>query len=386
MAIAGASFAYPNISSEKRAELATRLLDERTNCNALVLNTCLRLEVLVEGDVDALGYALSTLFDESPDMAAAAVRCDSEAVIHLFRVVAGLESPIIGEQEILLQSRVAIEQFHESGQPSGLFWRLLQESIAIGRQARDLLPESPHASLAAVAAQTVGRAERVAVLGSGAMSSAVVSAVADLPAPPPITVVARTPDRVTATGVEVWTFDKAAVVLRDFPAIISATSSRHHPVADLEVQQALDDRRSSGVLIDMAMPPDFRIPAGSDLAYIDIDDLARMAGRRTRMDNADDMVESAAVCAYRRFTTHGQVGPVISAMTISADIIVGEVAERFARRLGGDDDAAVLRHAVHNATRTLLAAPIGYVKSAGTTSDDIQAVASAFGVGIPDGE
>ena len=156
MHITSASFSYPNISGDKRADLARSLRADTSGCAALVLNTCLRLEVLVEGDVEILAHSLELLFEEPPDIAAATLRGDTEAAVHLFRVVAGLESPIVGEREILTQFRDALEALEESGMASGLFSKLLQESVAFGRKARQLLPESPHASLAAIAAQIVG--------------------------------------------------------------------------------------------------------------------------------------------------------------------------------------------------------------------------------------
>ena len=380
MHITSASFSYPNISGDKRADLARSLRADTSGCPALVLNTCLRLEVLVEGDVEILAHSLELLFEEPPDIAAATVRGDADAAVHLFRVVAGLESPIVGEREILTQFRDALEALEESGMASGLFSKLLQESVALGRKARQLLPESPHASLAAIAAQIVGGVDRVAVLGSGTMSSAIIGALRELPAPPSLTVVARTPARVRDSDVEVWSFDRAADALREFPAIVSATSAKQHPVPDAVVISALADRRERGIIVDLAMPPDFRVPESANLTYVDIDQLARLAGRRPRLDDADEIVHTAAVDAYRRFSDHQQIGPLITALMSHADQIVDQAAERFTARLNGVDDAEVLRNAAHNVARTLMAAPVEYLKTAERTAANLVTVAEAFGI------
>ncbi|NIQ59508.1 MAG: hypothetical protein GWN85_40425, partial [Gemmatimonadetes bacterium] len=93
-------------------------------------------------------------------------------------------------------------------------------AVSAGRQARELLPDSPHASLAAVAAQVVGGLPEVAVFGSGIMGQSVVRGLLALPAPPEIVVVARTPERVTIDGVAVWPFERTVEALETFPAIV----------------------------------------------------------------------------------------------------------------------------------------------------------------------
>ena len=380
MQISSASFAYPDLSAEKRAVLARRLRPETTVRGVFVLTTCLRVEILVDGDVDVLAHALEQLFDQPPDIADATLRCDADAAVHLFRVVAGLESPIVGEREILAQFRDALQHFQEVEAVSGLFSKLLQESIPAGRRARESLPTSPHASLAAVAAQMIGGADRVAVLGSGVMSAAVVQALKELPGPPRVTVVARAPERVREPNIDVWPFERAVDALRNFPAVISVTSARHQPVSDAGLTAALSERRERGILIDMAMPPDFRIPEDSALTYVNIDQLARKAGPRPRLDDADESVRSAALHAYRRFSNHQRVGPLITALVDHTDQIVDGATEHFAKRLNGVDDAAVLRQAAHNVARTLIAAPVSFVKASKGTTEDLQIVAEIFGI------
>lgn len=380
MHVSSLSFAYPEVDSPTRAELTQRLLQRGTPPGVFVLATCLRLEIAVEGEGSVLEEAAIDVFGEGAPIGKGHTSVGEDAVHHLFRIAAGLESPILGEREIHTQFRQAVAQAEDEGL-GGLMAKLLENAVAVGRQARELLPDSPHDSMAAVAAQVVGPEDRVAVLGSGMMATSVVMGLLGLPAPPDITVVARTPDRVPPLGgVEVWPFDRAAQALGSFPAVVSATSAKHRLIADEALIAVLADRSTPLVLVDMAMPPDFSPPEGSPVRYVDIDDLARIAARRPRKDDADAMVAAAAGDAYRRLSDHHAVGPVIGGLMQTADAIVDQTVGRFAGRLSTDGDRDLLRQTAHTVARTLLSGPVSYLRSTDRPAEAVDTIAEAFGL------
>jgi glutamyl-tRNA reductase len=308
------------------------------------------------------------------------IRSGEAAIAHLFRVAAGLESPILGEREILTQFRQALADAEERGSVTGLTAKLLETAVAVGRQARELLPDSPHDSMAAVAAQVVGGADRVAVLGAGLMAQAVVMGLLGLPAPPDVTVVARTPENVAIPGVTVRAMTAASEVIATFPAVVSATSAKQRLIPEAELAEALARRSDTLTLVDMAMPPDLLPPPGAAIRYVDIDELAGKAARRPRGEDADAMVNAAAAEAYRRFTDHHAVGPVIGGLMRAADEIVDRTVDRFAGRLGQGDDDRLLRQAAHTVARSLLASPVSYLRSGDRPAEAVDLIAAAFGI------
>lgn len=381
MELSAASFSYPRHDGAIRAEIARPLLRGASLDEGFVLSTCLRVEVVVPGSEERLEEAIAGLFGELPPGAEPEIRLGEAAATHLYRIAAGLESPILGEQEILTQFRQTLIEAEEAGQVDGLLARLLESAVSVGRQARELIPGSPHNSMAAVAAQAIGTADRVAVLGSGIMATAVIEGLMLLPAPPAIAVVARHPEKVShLDGVDVLAFSEAGRVIEEFPAVISATSAKRRLVDDRSLSEAVSRRSLPLLLIDMAMPPDFRPSVEDDVTYVAIDDLARMADRRPRSDEADAFVESAAGDAYRNFRDHHEVGPVIGGLMRGADGIVESVVRRFAGRLGDPTDEAVLRQSAHTVARTLLAGPVSYLKTADRAPEAIDVIADAFGV------
>jgi glutamyl-tRNA reductase len=380
MHLTSVSFSYPSTPGEVRADLTAALRREVDPNDTFVLATCLRIEVATAGDRRRLDEVATLLFGEPSCLGHGVVRSGEAAIAHLFRVAAGLESPILGEREILTQFRQALAEAELRGLVGGLTAKLLETAVSVGRQARELLPESPHDSMGAVAAQVVGGADRVAVLGSGLMAQSVVMSLLGLPAPPEVTVVARSPENVTIPGATVRAMSATSEVIETFPAVVSATSAKMRLIPESELAEALARRTDVLTLVDMAMPPDLRPPPGAAVRYVDIDELAGKAARRPRRDDADAMVSAAAAEAYRRFADHQTVGPVIGGLMRSADEIVDRTFERFIGRLGMGDDDRVLRQAAHSVARTLLASPVNYLRSGDRPAEAVDVIAAAFGI------
>ncbi len=381
MLVSSVSFAYPGVDGAIRADLTRRLAGGEILSDTFLLSTCLRIELAVPGDADRLERAVKSALGDPSLLSHGEVRRGEDAVHHLYRVAAGLESPILGEREILTQFRQALGHAEEAGLVGGLLGKVLEGAVSAGRQARELLPDSPHASLAAVAAQVVGAHPRVAVFGAGLMGRSVIHGLVGLPAPPEIVVVARSPENVSVDGgAEVWPFDRAGEALATFPAVVSATSAKRRLVTDDGLAATVASRTQPLLLVDMAMPPDFSPPDGAAVHYVDIDDLANMASRRPRGDEAAEMVAAAAADMYRRVGDHHSIGPVIGGLMRSADEVVANAVGRFQGRLMNQDDHAVLRQTAHTVARTLLAGPAAYLKSPDRPSDAVDIIADAFGL------
>lgn len=374
--ITSVTFAYPDVDGATRARLATRITEVGAEATAFLLSTCLRTEVAVAGDLVDLRRSVTEIFgDDVTDLGK--TREGGDAVEHLYRVAAGLESPISGEREIHTQYRQALQR---SPRPTGLFAKLLEQGVAVGRAAREVIPGTPHDSMAAVAAQVVGQHARVAVLGSGTMATALVMALRGLPAPPDITVVARNPAQVSIRDVPVADLDSVEDVLATWPAVISATSARHTLVDSSVVRRAVEGRRSRLTVVDMAMPPDFDLDPALPIDHYDIDDLARMADRRRRTADADELVRAAAVDAHRAFADHDRVGPVIGGLIRYADHIVDEAVERFRGRMRHPEDIDVVRQTAHTVARTLMAQPIAHLRADDRSDDAVEVIADAYGL------
>jgi glutamyl-tRNA reductase len=150
-------------SADERARLA-RAVERQLGGQSqwILLSTCHRVEL----------YGFGTM----PDVETSSrVETGEEAVRHLMRVAAGLESTIVGEDEILHQVRDALKQAHASRALDRRLQRLFETAIAAGRRAR----AGRTASSGSLAQQAVAWLERrstlagrtVLVVGAGRMGS-----------------------------------------------------------------------------------------------------------------------------------------------------------------------------------------------------------------------
>jgi len=181
--------------SLEQAQRAAEVL--RTNGileETLVLSTCNRSEVY---GVHALAHresagALSTFLSDfhavRPDMLNPSLyhHYDHDAVRHLFRVSAGLESMLLGEAEILGQVREAYLQAQQQHATGPVLNRLFQAALEIGKRVRS--ETELGARPMGVASAGMKLAERIfgkltersaLVLGAGTISEQVVSQLRD---------------------------------------------------------------------------------------------------------------------------------------------------------------------------------------------------------------
>src|SRR5574340_1388007 len=129
-----------SFSTEQAQQAAEELRGQGILEETLVLSTCNRSEIYGVGasanheSAHALSSFLSSFHDVKPDVLDPALyhHYDHDAVRHLFRVSAGLESMLLGEAEILGQVREAYLKAHENHATGPVLNRLFQAALEIG--------------------------------------------------------------------------------------------------------------------------------------------------------------------------------------------------------------------------------------------------------------
>jgi glutamyl-tRNA reductase len=171
-------------------ELRSRGLLEET----LVLSTCNRSEVYgvppeaMHESAPSVSSFLSEFHSVQHDLLSVSLyhHYDRQAVRHLFRVAAGLDSMMLGEAEILGQVREAYKFAHEQRATGPVLNRLFQGALEVGKRVRSetelgTRPMSVASAGVKLAERIFGKLhERSAlVLGAGAVSELVVSQLRD---------------------------------------------------------------------------------------------------------------------------------------------------------------------------------------------------------------
>jgi len=138
-------FSHHTASVETRERYAggaaeQQLLATGTWKEALVLSTCNRVEIYGSSErAVATPEILPALWQSNArlDDNEVLYRYDGEnCAQHLFRVVAGLDSMVIGETEILGQAKKAYEAARASGTAGAVLHRLFQRAFRVAKQVR----------------------------------------------------------------------------------------------------------------------------------------------------------------------------------------------------------------------------------------------------------
>jgi glutamyl-tRNA reductase len=336
--------------TEGRAAGALRELTDVAGIHeAAAISTCNRTELylVVSDPVEAESTALGVLTrqaDIRPTELLGHLYSlrSGEAVRHLFRVTAGLDSMILGEAEIQGQVKRAYELALVEGGTGPILNRLFRGALAVGGRARDETGISEkNVSIPSVAVELARRTlgdlteRRVLVIGAGETAELLARALVSRGVAT-VFVANRHYDRAIGLAQR---FDGNAVRFEELPEqleqadiVVSATNSPHHIVErdDLEQVMAIREGRPL-LLVDIAVPRDIE-PACREIAGVslhDIDDVQQIVARNTGGREAEARSAERLIDAehdrFERWLSSLEVVPTISALRERADEVVRRV-------------------------------------------------------------
>jgi glutamyl-tRNA reductase len=281
---------------------------------AVLLSTCNRFEVYLRApDLQAAQAAVRKDWEtwQGQSLMPDQFYClESEnAVRHLFRVAAGLDSMVPGEHEILGQVKQAYQTAQHGGFTGKLLNVLFQRSLFVGKRVRTetglALGSASVASVAVTLAERifgslVGR--RVLVLGAGAMAELAVKHLQSQKVQS-VSVANRTFEHAVelarACGGSALTWDEGLRQLAVADIVIGSVSVPE-PILRMEhLKAALAERRGRSLfLIDIAVPRcmDPAVNSLDNLYLFNLDDLQKIvvengARRATEIAKAETMIE-----------------------------------------------------------------------------------------------
>ena len=247
-------------------------------------------------------------------------RYEGEAcATHLFRVVAGLDSMVIGETEILGQVKKAYESARQSDSAGPLLHRLFQRAFRVAKQVRSTTDITRGAvSVGSVAVELAGkifgdlRERSVLILGAGETSERTARALSSRGVTD-IRVSNRSFERAENLAALVRgravTFDQWAAQCREIDILISSTSA-DEPLLTRELLAPMLRGRADRPLfiIDIAVPRDVAPEVNEmDGVYLyDIDSLQSIAEqslamRREQMAAAEKIIADHVADFAARF-------------------------------------------------------------------------------------
>lgn len=368
---------------------------KKTGCLAgcVILSTCNRTEIYAtsldkEKAREEVKSFLSTRSGLSPDALGPHLYFYTcyQAVCHLFRVAAGLDSMVLGETEILGQVREAYQQAQESGATDRVLNTFFRQAIAVGKKVQTQTRIGRSAvslSSAAVglAREKLGSLEgqTVLVVGAGKMSNLTAKQLASCGVST-ILVANRSYPRAHALAEQ---FGGQAVRWSDLPSclrkatvVISCTSAPHYVLRYPLINQVMAERDFSPlVLVDIAVPRDVdpQVREIPGVALWDIDDLqqvveANLEERKKCVAQAEEIVKEE-VGSFFKWLSSLSVVPTIVALREKAQAIKEKELERAFNRLAPltSREKKVISSLASSLVNQLLHEPVVNLKEYSTT-------------------
>lgn len=385
--------------SDGTTKLIRDVADNEHVVEATVLSTCNRIEVYAEvdrfhGSVEAISRMLLGPAGGSPDhyVPHLYVHYDDGAVSHLFHVASGLDSMVVGESQILGQTREALRAGQEAGTVGPALNSLFQQALRVGKRSHaetDIDRAGP--SLVAYALEEatrhLGRDSdlKALVVGAGAMAGLAVATLSRGPASS-IVVANRTPtraERLAETyGGRAVGLDAIAAEVADVDLVITCTDSTGLQLDLQRFRAARGESRRPLSVIDLALPRDVDPAVGQEpgVALIDLATLAEdleQAGERGEIADVRRIVgqELQAFLAARHAAA---VTPTVVALRTMATGVVETELQRLAGRLPDLDEVAraEIELAVRRVADKLLHQPTVRVKELANTTGAVSYAAA----------
>ena len=386
---------------ESQREAAAALLEFPAVDEAFVLSTCNRVEgYVVAADETAGREALDRVVGDTPTAAVVELGHE-ESLRHLLRIAAGLESVVVGEDQILGQVRDAFEDARASGAIGPLLEDALTKAIRVGERARTetainegvLSLASAAVSLASEETDLDGATGLVVGAGEmGTLAAKSLSAVVDR-----LLVANRTVPHAAHVAANV-PVEGSAVSLDDLPSaleaadvVVTATGATAPVVAESAVAAA-----GETFVVDLGQPRDVPPGAGEhqDVTVRDLDALESLTEEtRRQREAAVGAVEEIVDEEFERLLVQykrKRADQVISAMYESAEGVKDRELETALAKLDLDEESrAVVEAMADSIVSRLLAPPTTSLRDA-AEEDDWETIRTAlelfdpeFG---PDGE
>ncbi|WP_411284534.1 glutamyl-tRNA reductase [Lapillicoccus sp.] len=368
---------------------------------AVLLSTCSRVEIYLghasPGESELVTMLLEVLAEHSGAThhelgAVVEVRTGQAAVGHLFDVTAGLQSRLLGEVEILAQTRSAFRESQASGMTGPVLGRLFPAALRSGRRvhaatslggyARSLGHQAVDVGLASLG----GRPDPVVlVVGSGQMARAAVDHLAGLGVRP--TVAAR--DEVYAARLAgpgaVCPLPALARGIAEADLLICATSASQHVVTVAHVSRAMAGRTNPLTVVDLSVPRnvDAAVAAVPGVTLIDVEGLADDGTAAPAMAAALSTaaaMASAAAEAFGEGVAARDAGPVIAALRLRVEHVC--LAELVKSVGWGAVDPEALTRSAHAIAGKLLHRPTIAARQAASAGDvdGLRQLCDMFGV------
>ncbi|MCM6774876.1 glutamyl-tRNA reductase [Nocardia sp. CDC159] len=395
------------VTEDDRPKLTDRMLESQHISEAMIVSTCNRVEIYAV--VDAFHGGLADVGEllarhsglPLPDLTRHAyVRYSEAAAEHLFAVASGLDSMVVGEQQVLGQIRAAYAAADAQQAAGRTLHELAQHALRVGKRVHSETGiDRAGASVVSVAldraravlghraadsdgSELVGRT--AVVVGAGAMGGLAVAHLARAGVER-ITIVNRSLERarrlartaIDMHGVHAAATDLSGLVaaMADADIVITSTGAVGAVVSLADAHRALNASRAGHqmVVCDLGLPRDVD-PAVAGLPDVTVIDMETLQRDPSAVAAAADTSAARAIVAeeltkFLAGQRMAEVTPTVAALRQrAADVVEAELMRLESKLPGlGDPEREEVARTVRRVVDKLLHAPTVRVKQLAST-------------------
>ena len=354
-----------------------------------VLKTCNRVEIYV---VSPRGEKV--LFDLAKKARVSSRIIDfhdhDESLRHLLRLASGLESMIIGEDQILGQMKELTQMAAKAGTTGWMLESAFKKAIQVGKRVRretrinersvsvgsaavdlaeDILGDLTGLSVLVIGAgdtgELISRALKARDIGSLTVTNRTLGSAESLAA---------------RLGGNAVPFEEMPIILKKADVVISATSAPHYILLKDDIEKAMAERCEKLLIIDIANPRDVDLAAAEvpNVELHNIDSLKNISQENMKQRMADAAAVEAIIAEeldllkakYKRKEAEDLLARLYSlAETIKDQEVKKAMNKLSARHTLGEIEQQVLRDMSHSIVNKLLSEPTKALKSAAERGD-----------------
>jgi len=385
-------------AAEQRRALLRQMHRQEQIGEAVIVQTCNRLEfyLYAKRDFDCRGYLGGLLAGFGTEagqiwLTHSHEKAGMDAVRHLFEVAAGLDSQMVGENQILAQVKAAYTESLEARMSRLVFHRLFHNAFRVGKAVRTRTHINCGAVSIALAAVELAREQahlagaNVLIVGAGE-NAELVARYLSKAGTARLTIANRDVEKARAMARR---FEKADAIglseivprLAQADVLISSTAAPEPILTRDSVEWSLTGRNRPLLIVDIAVPRDID-PALGELDGVrlyNIDDLdgqirVNREKRGHEIPKAQAIVEEF-VGVFAQWYESLDLVPVISKLTQMGLKLARSESKRYAGDFG-EANGEKLQSFAESLIKKVLHGPISFIKNGGgePSAEQLQAI------------
>jgi glutamyl-tRNA reductase len=350
----------------------------------VILQTCNRVEVYAstgestQCGIDELWARAAEL---SPsEKAAIEIEQGNDAVVHLMKLASGLDSLVIGEDQILGQVRRAFEYSKSNRYVGPSLSVAFNKALKVGGNVRTVTGiNKGNVSIASIAVNLAEeyfddlKEKDIMLIGTGEAASLVAKVLKKRGAN--FMVTSRAPERAksfaeTVAGTPI-PFDTALDMLSKTDIVFTATKAPYRLVTFDRVKDAMQDRKGGMMIFDLSNPRtvDDRVISIHGVKLVNMDQIAELVGKNMRsrikeVRAAEKLIEDELKSVDSKMKRL-KAEPVVVSVFKSVDAIRERELRKAISMMGrkiGAEEAKVVEQLSHALVEGVLAAPMNNLR------------------------